>query len=57
MVAEVRASFAEGHDLGVSRGVAACKILVPASPNDAAVVDDDGSNRDFSDLKRTLRRA
>src|SRR5579863_2728125 len=57
MVTNGCTSFAEGDDLGVSRGIRVDDIPVPSAADDLSVQDDDGADRDFSYVKSTARAA
>ena len=55
--AELRGGLAQRQDLGVRGGVLAQLALVVAGPDDLAVLDHDGPDRDVVVLERALRLA
>lgn len=57
VVTEVLTGFAEGNDFGVSGRVVVGEVAIPAAPDDAIAVHDDGSHGDFASLECALGRA
>ena len=57
MVTEVCTGFAQGHDLGMGRGVGIGEVAVPSAADDLVIANDDGANRDLAHFKRTLGAA
>jgi hypothetical protein len=55
MVADGITGFAQGHNFGVGRGIRVGKVTVPASPDDATITNDHGSDRYLASLQGALR--
>lgn len=54
VVTEVLTGFAEGNDFGVSGRVVVGEVAIPAAPDDAIAVHDDGSYRHLPRLQSSL---
>lgn len=46
--------FAQGHDLGMGRGVGVGDIAIPTSSDDASIAHDHGADRNLADFKGAL---
>jgi hypothetical protein len=54
MVAERGTGFAQGYDFSVSGGIVVGDVAVPSAADDALIMDDYGSDGDFSGFEGAL---
>src|ERR1700689_1104402 len=57
MIADDGAGLAQGHDLGMGRGIAGSDVAVPAAADDFSVAYDDRADGHFAGFERALRCA
>ena len=57
VVREIQSGLTQGDDFGVGGGIVIGQVAVPATSEDAALTDDDGSDGDFSGFEGALGRA
>ena len=57
VVGEILCRLTQGDDFGVGGGIVVGEVAVPASSEDAATTDDDGSDGDFAGFESALSRA